>query len=175
MIDKEYDKLIRPIKICCLMFGGWPKVYDFNNSHNNNKMSINKIKSKLLFFYRYLVIGLLLFLASATTAEAVIYSGLDMNETIECSLISSSFYLAVFRITIFMKYQRDIFYVIEIMKQDWANVKERDLLRIKSYFSFKLAKIFIISVLLAGLSFILMPIVEVFNHLHLEICVDFIF
>lgn len=147
---EEYDKLIWPIMTACKMFGCWPKV------SRGSEVLLHR-------GHRILTIILLFILSSAGTAEAATFWGEDMNDTIECSLISSALYMATLRVILFNSHQDDMLYVVETMRQDWARSsdEQRQLLRNKCLLTFKLAKFFIISVGMTSIFFAVGPIIEV--------------
>ena len=156
-IDEEYDRLISPIMTACRIFSCWPNRAEVEGSKT--------FSIRLLRFRRRITAVLLIILLFGSVNEAVHYWGIDMNETIECSLVSTAITLAVVRVLVFSSRQRDMLYVVEMMRRDWAraNEKERKILRDQCLQAFKLSKLFILSVSLASGGFIVLPIIEVFT------------
>ncbi|XP_014218341.1 odorant receptor 82a-like [Copidosoma floridanum] len=146
---EEYDQLIRPVMISCHVFGCW-----------SQQGPGGIISSK---FHRTAILLFALIASTSTTAGAVVFWGLDMNETIECILVLSVLNLALLRIIVFASKRKDMMLIVETMRNDWLDSSpfERSVLRNKCRLAFKLAKFFIISVAMTILMFALMPIIEV--------------
>ncbi|XP_023245326.1 odorant receptor 82a-like [Copidosoma floridanum] len=144
---EEYDQLIRPMMMSFEIFGCWP--------HSSGGIISSKVHRAIMYL-------MTLVACTTTTAEAILFWGLDMNETIECSLVSSAFYMVHLRVIVFASKRQDMLFVLDTMRNDWvkSTPSERSVLRNKCRLAFKLAKFFIISVASTALAFVFMPILE---------------
>ncbi|CAB0029079.1 unnamed protein product [Trichogramma brassicae] len=116
-------------------------------------------------FYRILVNVCVTFVALGGAHEILAFWGqVDMNETIECSLVVSALNMAVIRLIVFNSNAKEMFQVLDTMRQDWTvnytSAEDRAVLRNRCRLSFKLAKIFISSVVITWALFSAMPYVE---------------
>jgi hypothetical protein len=156
--SKKFNSLIRPMMVSCCIIACWPSRSDLYSSFNFRKF--------LRRCHLLLIIILISFLILGIIVEIVVFWGKNMNETIECFMISCALSMALLRVIIFTIHQKDILYIIESMKQDWmlSTPKEKLILKEKCILSFKLAKFFVISVYVTACVFI-MPIFKVVLYL----------
>ncbi|XP_014228891.2 odorant receptor 13a-like [Trichogramma pretiosum] len=115
--------------------------------------------------YRILVNVCVTFVCLGGALEILAFWGqVDMNETIECSLVVSALSMATIRLIVFNRNAREMFQVLDTMRQDWTvnytSAEDRAVLRNRCRLSFKLAKIFISSVVITWALFSAMPYVE---------------
>lgn len=91
----------------------------------------------------------------------------DVDELAASGCLGSSFYLAMLRLIIFSSHQKDMLYVVETMRKDWAcsSYEDRVILKKKCLFAFRLSKWFIIMVIGTVTSFSCLPILEVCNNI----------
>lgn len=142
----EYEKLIWPVKRPCQVFGCWP-------------YSVNR-------FFRMCVLAILITNVVGCSSEiSLLLAGDDMNATIEAALVTSAFYMTVFRFLVFSYHRRNMLYVLNLMRRDWTSADEQDtrLLADKTMDAFKLSKLFTLNVLFAGSAFAVMPALEVLH------------
>lgn len=158
---EEYDKLVWPMMMASRVCACWPTRAEIVE------------RSPLYQLHRLVTIILIALIVIGNTSEIVVFFGEDMNETIECALVSSAFYMAFTRTLVFASHKSEMLYVVETMRDDWAksSPEERDVLRDKCLLAFKLGKFFILSVIFAGSAFVFMPMLEVayINHVSLFI------
>lgn len=153
---QEFEELIRPIKIACTIFGSWPSGDDDDEEDED---SLGALKRHGFHLFAFVLMATTLI---GSTTESVKLWGEDMNETIECSLVSSAFYMAVIRVAVFWIYEKDFKFVIRMMRRDWieSSEKERSYLRNKCLLTFKFAKLFVMNVLMVGSTFVIMPLID---------------
>lgn len=98
----------------------------------------------------------------SVTAD-IVYNFNNLDELTACALMGSAFYLATLRLIIYTSSQKDMLYVIEIMRKDWicSSYEDRDVLKEKCLSAFRLAKCFIIMVTVTVATFSCIPILEV--------------
>jgi len=91
----------------------------------------------------------------------------DLDELTACALTGSALYLATLRLIIYTASQKDMLYVVEIMRKDWtcSSYEDRVVLKEKCLFAFRLAKCFIIMVIVTVTTFSCIPILEVCTHI----------
>lgn len=156
--EQEYDKLIRPIKMSCWVFGCWPPD-DFHDKVKDEDGTLRMIWRRChhALVFISVVLGFL-----GPVLEAIRSWGYDMNDTIECILISSAFFVAILRSVIFVIYERDFKFVIHQMRRDWAksSEQERIYLRKKCLLSFKFCKLFTTNIMIACVAFSAMPLID---------------
>ncbi|KAL7306709.1 hypothetical protein TKK_0001380 [Trichogramma kaykai] len=150
--EKEYANLIWPMKSALRMCACWPSASPADDT----------LPAK---FYRILVNVCVTFVCLGGAHEILAFWGqVDMNETIECSLVVSAFNMAVIRLIVFNHNTKEMFQVLDTMRQDWTvnytSAEDRAVLRNRCRLSFKLAKIFISSVVITWALFSAMPYVE---------------
>ena len=105
----------------------------------------------------------------AVTAD-VVHNIDDLNEATECALICTAFYLCVVRLLVYSLHQKDMFYVVKTMKEDWilSSHEDRKILAKKTMFAFRLAKYFISTVAMTIVLFMCIPFLEVCVWIQLE-------
>ncbi|NP_001177711.1 odorant receptor 296 [Nasonia vitripennis] len=153
-VGEEYDKLALPMTLSSRVVGSWPSRAELEGQGGRSVL-VHRL-------HRYLAIVSIYLMSMGVAAEVIVFFGEDMNETIECALISSAFFMALTRIITFASHQPEMLYVVETMREDWirSTDEERAILRDKCLFAFKLAKFFAISVTITCSAFILMPMLE---------------
>lgn len=98
----------------------------------------------------------------AVTAD-VIHNLNDLDEATECALICTAFYLCLVRLLVYTAHQKDMLYVVNTMREDWAmsTYEDRLILTEKTMFAFRLAKYFITTVAVTIVIFMFVPLLEV--------------
>lgn len=98
----------------------------------------------------------------AVTAD-VIHNLNDLDEATECALICTAFYLCLVRLLVYTVHQKDMLYVVNTMREDWAmsTYEDRLILAEKTMFAFRLAKYFITTVAVTIVIFMFVPLLEV--------------
>ncbi|XP_071868723.1 odorant receptor 13a isoform X2 [Bombus fervidus] len=149
---KEYDELIKPIMITAKIISIWPLAEDSS-------------KGAILFrrFHLFCMFFLTIVMSIAVTAD-VVHNIDDLNEATECALICSAFYLCVVRLLVYSLHQKDMFYVVKTMKEDWilSSHEDRTILAKKTMFAFRLAKYFISTVAITIVLFMCIPFLEIY-------------
>ena len=156
--EEEYAKLMWPTRTALRASGCWPQREELEGKRN--------IRVTLHLFHRVVAAVIIVTLAMGATLETFTFWGEDMNETIECSLVTSAFYLSVLRVLILGLNRRPMLYIVDTMRTDWSTSSEQDrnLLRQRCSPAFKLSKFFIICVAFAGSMFAILPYLEVFTN-----------
>ncbi|XP_024938769.1 odorant receptor 13a-like isoform X2 [Cephus cinctus] len=87
-----------------------------------------------------------------------------MDTATECSLIASAFVLCFLRLMVYTYHQKDMRYVVETMRSDWADAsyEEKQVLKEKCDFAFRLAKYFIATVAITIAFFMTVPMLETY-------------
>ncbi|OXU28468.1 hypothetical protein TSAR_011465 [Trichomalopsis sarcophagae] len=152
---EEYDNLALPMIISGRACGSWPM-----RAELEGERSLRVLLHRL---HRFLAILFLYLISAGVTVEVIVFFGNDMNETIESALVSSAFYMTFARVLTFARYQPQMLYVVETMREDWlrSTSEERAILRKKCLLAFKLTKFFALSVVTTGISFVIIPLLEV--------------
>ncbi|XP_003491416.1 odorant receptor 13a-like isoform X2 [Bombus impatiens] len=149
---KEYDELIKPIMITAKIISIWPLEEDSG-------------KGTILFrrFHLFCMFFLAVVMSIAVTAD-VVHNIDDLNEATECALICTAFYLCVVRLLVYSLHQKDMFYVVKTMKEDWilSSHEDRTILAKKTMFAFRLAKYFISTVAMTIVLFMCIPFLEIY-------------
>ncbi|XP_033188216.1 odorant receptor 13a-like isoform X2 [Bombus vosnesenskii] len=149
---KEYDELIKPIMITAKIISIWPLEEDSG-------------KGTILFrrFHLFCMFLLAVVMSIAVTAD-VVHNIDDLNEATECALICTAFYLCVVRLLVYSLHQKDMFYVVKTMKEDWilSSHEDRTILAKKTMFAFRLAKYFISTVAMTIVLFMCIPFLEIY-------------
>ncbi|XP_068981854.1 odorant receptor 13a-like isoform X3 [Bombus flavifrons] len=149
---KEYDELIKPIMITAKIISIWPLEEDSS-------------KGTILFrrFHLFCMFLLAVVMSIAVTAD-VVHNIDDLNEATECALICTAFYLCVVRLLVYSLHQKDMFYVVKTMKEDWilSSHEDRIILAKKTMFAFRLAKYFISTVAMTIVLFMCIPFLEIY-------------
>ncbi|XP_050590058.1 odorant receptor 13a-like isoform X2 [Bombus affinis] len=149
---KEYDELIKPIMITAKIISIWPLEEDSS-------------KGTILFrrFHLFCMFFLTVVMSFAVTAD-VVHNIDDLNEATECALICTAFYLCVVRLLVYSLHQKDMFYVVKTMKEDWilSSHEDRKILAKKTMFAFRLAKYFISTVAMTIVLFMCIPFLEIY-------------
>ncbi|XP_060826379.1 odorant receptor 13a-like isoform X2 [Bombus pascuorum] len=149
---KEYDELIKPIMITAKIISIWPLAEDSS-------------KGAILFrkFHLFCMFFLTVVMSIAVTAD-VVHNIDDLNEATECALICTAFYLCVVRLLVYSLHQKDMFYVVKTMKEDWisSSHEDRTILAKKTMFAFRLAKYFISTVAITIVLFMCIPFLEIY-------------
>ena len=98
----------------------------------------------------------------ALTAD-VIHNIDNMDEATECALTCTAFYLCIVRLVVYTSHQKDMLYVVNMMRKDWiaSSHEDRTILAAKTMFAFRLMKYFIITVVATMLLFYSVPLGEV--------------
>ncbi|KAG5324700.1 OR13A protein, partial [Acromyrmex heyeri] len=132
--DKEYDELIKPVMIAAKFVSFWPLERDHSIS-----AEVFKTCHVLWFFF------VLISMCISVTAD-IVNNFNDLDELTACALMGSALYLATLRLIIYTTSQKDMLYVVEIMRKDWtcSSYEDRVVLKEKCLFAFRLAKCFII-------------------------------
>lgn len=150
MSSKEFDRLIRPVKLCSLIMGVWP-------SNKKSNFVIEWIKSYQLHFMFLVAI----FHVTTTTWDAF-RNRHDINELTDPALVASTGYLSFFRFVAFLTHRKDLAFVIDVMRSDWSLPdKDKQILREKTYKVYKAAKIFIIILITSVFSYLPGALLEV--------------
>ncbi|XP_034940852.1 odorant receptor 13a-like [Chelonus insularis] len=147
----EYQQLILPTMMMNKVLSIWP--LDQNNS--------SMVENRLRIVHRTLVFLILTSYSIAVTAD-FIHHRKDIADATECALIGIAFYLSVVRIVIYTVHQDKLTYIVKTMKTDWekSNLKDREILKDKCIFVFKLSKYFIFTVISTILAFMFIPLLE---------------
>lgn len=148
----EYEQLIRPIELTNRLTSIWPLVTGRDST----------VVIRLRPVHRLLLFIMLGIISIAVTLDVAYHWG-DMEEVTECGLIASAFYLSIIRLVVYTIHGKDLYYIVETMRNDWlkSNVQDQTVLKEKCFFAFTLARHFIVTVAIAGFAFILVPILEV--------------
>ena len=150
---EEYKRLIRPVVVVSRLISIWP----LDDDHT-------KFDEIVRICHRIFMLVAPVIMSIAVTADAL-RQGHNMEETTECALIASAFYLSFIRIVNYTVHKEDLCYVVKSMRNDWANstTGERQVLKDKCHMSYALAKQFIVTVFLALGLFMFGPCIEVSN------------
>ncbi|XP_018350381.1 PREDICTED: LOW QUALITY PROTEIN: odorant receptor 13a-like [Trachymyrmex septentrionalis] len=150
--DKEYDELIKPVMIAAKFVSFWPLERDHSTS-----AEVFKTCHVIWFFF------VLISMCISVTAD-IVNNFNDLDELTACALMDSALYLATLRLIIYTTSQKDMLYVVEIMRKDWtcSSYEDRVVLKEKCLFAFRLAKCFIIMVIVTVTTFSCIPILEVY-------------
>ncbi|KAL0115022.1 hypothetical protein PUN28_010525 [Cardiocondyla obscurior] len=150
--DKEYDDLIRPIKVAAKFVSYWP----LKRNHSTSAKLFRTFHTLLMFF-------MIISMCAAQTAD-IIHNLDDLDEMTACALMASAFYLSLTRLIVFSLHQKDMLYVVETMRTDWTclSYEDRIILKEKCLFAFRLAKTFAYMVTFTVGFFAFVPILETF-------------
>ncbi|XP_043462011.1 uncharacterized protein LOC122498384 [Leptopilina heterotoma] len=146
--DYNFDKMIKPLMMVSKMACFWPL----------SKESVS-MEKKFRTIHRIIGSTLLLTMSIGITADGF-RNRHNFDEVIECGLFGCAFYLATLRIIIFYTHDKEVFFIVENMRNDWcqATPEVANIFKNKCKFSYKIVTIFIISVLLALSCLCLLPI-----------------
>ncbi|KYM96495.1 Kinesin-like protein KIF16B [Cyphomyrmex costatus] len=150
--DKEYDELIKPIMVVTKFVSFWP----LEKNHSTNAKMFRTCHVIWLFF-------LFISMCISVTVDLV-YNFNNLDELTACASMGTAFYLATLRLIIYTLFQKDMLFVIEIMRKDWtcSSYEDKVILKEKCLFAFQLAKCFIIMVIVTVTFFAYIPIIETY-------------
>ncbi|KAG7204007.1 hypothetical protein KM043_001870 [Ampulex compressa] len=150
--EEEYNSLMRPVMMTAKLISVWPLEKDSSTT----AVILKGFHASSMF----LLIGL----TSIAISADIVHNLDDLDEATECALLSSAFYLSFIRLSVYTFHQKDILYVITIMRQDWAMAGrgDRAVLQEKCGLSFRLAKHFIIIVAVTVILFTFISFVDIY-------------